>query len=121
MPVIDIEVGQLWADNDKRSRDRGDRQRLRVLAVGVARCKLENEETGNRTWVLKSRMKPTSTGYRLVALAPGAPYDPWAAVDALERLVRRTPFMPAVGGITVTISMEQVTEQQDALRKAGRL
>lgn len=65
-----IEVGQIWADNDPRSRKRNDRQQLEIIGYEnlgpVRKVKLRNLETGKVTAVNIERMKPTSTGYRFV-------------------------------------------------------
>lgn len=65
-----VKVGQLWADNDKREIAKSSRQRLRVVAIDRKSAKpklsLNNEDTGKATWVKLSRMRPNSTGYRLL-------------------------------------------------------
>lgn len=60
-----VKVGQVWADNDKRSADRT----LKVLAVVDGRAlvqEITGRNPGRTTKVSVSRMKPTSTGYKLV-------------------------------------------------------
>ncbi len=48
---------------------------------------------------------------RLIAAAP-------ELYEALAELVHRTPFVPSSGGVTLTISFEQMERQRAALRKA---
>jgi hypothetical protein len=38
-----------------------------------------------------------------------------ALADEMERLIRRTPFVPAPNGISVTIGIDQVADQRIAL------
>lgn len=61
-----VRVGQLWADNDRRESHVNRRQRLRVVKVVDDYARLRDEETGHEGQVLLRRMRPTSTGYRLV-------------------------------------------------------
>jgi hypothetical protein len=63
-----VEVGQIWADNDKRAHGR----ELEVMHVGAARAILRDVTTKRETEVAVSRMRPTSTGYRLVKHADGS-------------------------------------------------
>jgi hypothetical protein len=68
---IEVKVGQVWADNDKRSEGRHVRvvaiERLHRRAV-VRRCSSTGEFTGAQvTRIRLERFKPTSTGYRLVS------------------------------------------------------
>lgn len=72
MNQLDVQVGQMRADNDKRSEGRT----LRVDAVDVryTHCTvLTAATTGGRTGhhvrILIERMRPTSTGYRLIPAA----------------------------------------------------
>jgi hypothetical protein len=65
----EVRVGQVWADNDSRSSGRT----LRVDAVDVryAYCTVltagePGGRTGRHTRIALERMRPTSTGYRLV-------------------------------------------------------
>jgi hypothetical protein len=69
----DVRVGQVWADNDSRSAGRI----LRVDAVDVryAYCTVltaarSGGRAGRRTRIALERMRPISTGYRLVGDAP---------------------------------------------------
>ena len=56
-----VKVGQVWADNDKRSRGR----RVTVLEVGDEKALVT---TGfKKTWIRLTRFRPNSTGYRLVS------------------------------------------------------
>lgn len=71
--MTEVKVGQLWADNDRREARDGKRQHLRVVALGWSQehpqrplAHLNNEDTGVATWVRVDRMRPNSTGYRLV-------------------------------------------------------
>lgn len=59
----EIRVGQIWEDNDKRFGTR----RLRIEQIGVSHVVVENVETRRRTNVAIQRLRPNSTGYRLVA------------------------------------------------------
>lgn len=64
---IKVEVGQVWADNDKRSGVR----RVRVVEVSAQYC-FVLDVGGTRRRILLTRMRPTSTGYRLVRNADGS-------------------------------------------------
>lgn len=61
----EIKVGQIWRDNDKRSRDR----LLRVESVwgGFAYCLVSRNGGAwiGKTRIAVERMRPTSTGYVL--------------------------------------------------------
>jgi hypothetical protein len=88
---VDVEPGQVWADNDWRAEGRT----LRVLSTHAQRwedaerdaqfdhcyalCEVSTDRTpkpgdqyrakpqvGKRTWISFHRFRPTSTGYRLV-------------------------------------------------------
>lgn len=56
-----VKVGQVWADNDKRSRGR----RVTVLEVGDEKALVTTGVT--KTWIRLTRFRPNSTGYRLVS------------------------------------------------------
>jgi hypothetical protein len=62
--VAEVEVGQVWEDCDRRACGR----RLRVEAVfeDLEQVGCRVERTGKLTTISISRMKPGSTGYRLV-------------------------------------------------------
>jgi hypothetical protein len=68
-----VAVGQVWADNDKRSKGR----HVRVVAIEVTlkqavvrACSPTGAFSGGRvTRIALRRFQPTSTGYRLVAPA----------------------------------------------------
>lgn len=69
----DVRVGQVWADNDRRSEGRtvrvdGDDARYAYCAVLTAVT--PGGRTGQRTRIALERMRPTSTGYRLLEDAP---------------------------------------------------
>lgn len=86
-----VRVGQVWADNDKRSAGRHVRVlellppeparphvRAKPARALVARCdpagqtiRLDGKDA--RTRIAVSRFRPTSTGYRLVIDVPPAP------------------------------------------------
>lgn len=74
MAEIEVKVGQVWADNDKRSEGR----HVRVIAIEklhrqavVRPCSPTGDFTGHRvTRIRLDRFRPTSTGYRL----QGGPY-----------------------------------------------
>ncbi|MFI7468183.1 DUF6354 family protein [Nonomuraea sp. NPDC049646] len=72
-----VRVGQVWADNDKRSEGR----RIRVLEVDAThatvtpvdvRGMVDSRTQQRRTRIRLDRFRPTSTGYRLVQEAPDA-------------------------------------------------
>jgi hypothetical protein len=88
-----VRVGQVWADNDKRAAGRkvkvlrlssvfehpklGRYQRdySRKVAVPMAECEVVTERhagsaTGRHVRIRVERMKPTTTGYRLIQDAP---------------------------------------------------
>ena len=62
---VQVKVGQVWKDNDKRSLGR----ELTVVEIAgdYAKCKAT---TGKVTRVRLSRFRPTSTGYALVSDVP---------------------------------------------------
>lgn len=72
MAEVEVRVGQVWADNDKRSEGR----RLRVDEVSsthatVTPVDVHGQPTpsvlrARRTRIRLDRFKPTATGYRLV-------------------------------------------------------
>lgn len=69
MTLPHVRSGQIWADNDKRSKGRT----LRVEAVSArhAQCVVltsatPNGRTGHTVRILLERMKPVSNGYRLL-------------------------------------------------------
>jgi hypothetical protein len=72
--IPDVRVGQVWADNDKRSAGR----HVKVVAIEVTLkqavvrpCTPGGQLTGARvTRIRLARLRPTSTGYRLVSDAP---------------------------------------------------
>lgn len=57
----EVRVGQIWADNDKRSAGRI----VTVLAVNGRHATVRSN-FGKTTSVLLNRFRPTATGYRLV-------------------------------------------------------
>lgn len=66
----EVKVGQVWADNDKRSAGR----HVKVIAIEVLhkqavvrQCTADGQLIGRRvTRIRLDRFRPTSTGYRLV-------------------------------------------------------
>ncbi|WP_435059419.1 hypothetical protein [Streptomyces sp. bgisy060] len=73
MTQPDVRVGQVWADNDKRSE--GRTVRVDEINVRYAYCTVltpptPGGRTGQRTRIALERMRPTSTGYRLLDGAP---------------------------------------------------
>ncbi|MEU8521212.1 hypothetical protein [Streptomyces sp. NPDC048577] len=73
MTQPDVRVGQVWADNDKRSE--GRTVRVDEVDVCYAYCTVLTSatpggRTGQRTRIALERMRPTSTGYRLLDGAP---------------------------------------------------
>jgi hypothetical protein len=82
MDVPEVRVGQVWADNDKRSAGRT----LRIEHIGYedhdgnevppyAACRVLTNKPGCRTGhqvaIRLARFKPISTGYRLVSESDG--------------------------------------------------
>ncbi|MFB6643122.1 DUF6354 family protein [Streptomyces chartreusis] len=74
MTLPDVRPGQIWADNDKRCEGRT----LRVEAVSArhAQCTdltsaAEGGRTGHTVRILLERMRPTTTGYRLLLHSDG--------------------------------------------------
>lgn len=69
-----VVVGQIWADNDWRSKGRT----IRIIEVGPSRAVVEvvtdvgggKPRKRRQTRILLNRLRPTSTGYRLVQDAP---------------------------------------------------
>jgi hypothetical protein len=67
-PIQAVEPGQIWIDNDKRQ---GGRRRLRVVSVEGrwANClvitDIHGDPCSRKVSISVSRMRPTSTGYRL--------------------------------------------------------
>lgn len=71
---IQVKPGQIWADNDKRSKGR----HIRIVAMNGSRALVEqvayNERDGiaaalpgvRQTRIRLDRFRPTSSGYRLV-------------------------------------------------------
>ncbi|GAA0918604.1 hypothetical protein [Nonomuraea longicatena] len=62
-----VQVGQVWADNDKRASGRT----VRVENVDGRYVQVVDSR-GRRSRILIERMRPTSTGYRLLEEAPDA-------------------------------------------------
>lgn len=57
-----VKVGQVWADNDWRSKGR----MVRVLAVDETHATVQDRlGMGRKTRIRLDRFRPTSTGYRL--------------------------------------------------------
>jgi hypothetical protein len=74
METPGIRVGQRWRDNDKRSRNRV----IEIIAVDATHIDakivsddLGPQRVGRKTRIAKARLKPTSTGYRLVSEPDG--------------------------------------------------
>lgn len=67
MTEIEIKVGQIWKDNDKRMYDR----RLRVERVDDTYAYVSTKGamgwTLETTRILKRRMRATATGYKLLS------------------------------------------------------
>ena len=79
--AVEVRVGQVWADNDKRHPGRyvqiaelpsqlyysvGDGYRVAVCRLVVRRSDGAWEPTGRVTRIRLDRFRPTATGYRLV-------------------------------------------------------
>lgn len=58
----EVKVGQVWVDNDSRSKGR----RVRVLEVDATHATVQSPSgQGRKTRIRLDRFRPTSTGYRL--------------------------------------------------------
>ncbi|MER6010207.1 hypothetical protein [Streptomyces bluensis] len=69
----DVQVGQVWADNDERSAGRTvrvDEVDSRYAYCTVLTSAAPGGRTGQRTRIALERMRPTSTGYRLLDSMP---------------------------------------------------
>ncbi|WP_438491793.1 hypothetical protein [Streptomyces asiaticus] len=69
----EVQVGQVWADNDKRSE--GRTVRVNEVDDRYAYCTVltpatPGGRTGQRTRIALARMRPTPTGYRLLGGTP---------------------------------------------------
>lgn len=58
-----VRIGQIWADNDKRSAGR----RVEVVAVDEKHATVKAAGGKRLTRIRLDRFKPTSTGYTLVS------------------------------------------------------
>ncbi|CAM5466122.1 hypothetical protein [Streptomyces aurantiogriseus] len=70
---VGVQVGQVWADNDKRGEGRTvrvDEVDVRYAYCTVLTAATPGGRTGHRTRIALERMRPTSTGYRLLDGAP---------------------------------------------------
>lgn len=63
---IKVAIGQIWASNDRRDYGAGRCQRLRVEGIAEDRVRLLNLDSGRLTTVAVRRLRPNSTGYRLI-------------------------------------------------------
>lgn len=63
-----LAVGQIWEDIDPRGR-----RRFRVVDLTAGHAVVETLSSGRRSRIMRTRFRPTSTGYRLIEQAPGAP------------------------------------------------
>ncbi|MFY1677369.1 DUF6354 family protein [Streptomyces sp. WMMC905] len=73
MTQPDVRVGQVWADNDKRSEGRTvrvDEVDVRYTYCTVLTSATPGGRTGQRTRIALERMRPTSTGYQLLDGTP---------------------------------------------------
>ncbi|MEU3046183.1 hypothetical protein ABZ705_06545 [Streptomyces sp. NPDC006984] len=73
MTQPDVRGGQVWADNDKRSGGRTvrvDEVDVRYAYCTVLTSATPGGSTGQRTRIALERMRPTSTGYRLLDGTP---------------------------------------------------
>ncbi|MFE0642116.1 hypothetical protein ACFW2Y_10985 [Streptomyces sp. NPDC058877] len=69
MSFSDARPGQVWADNDRRSAGRTvrvDEVDTRYAYCTVLTASTPGGRTGQRTRIALERMRPTSTGYRLL-------------------------------------------------------
>ena len=58
-----LQEGQIWEDCDKRVSGR----KLRLIRIGTEWCMFQNLNGGRTTVkILTRRLRPTSTGYRVV-------------------------------------------------------
>jgi hypothetical protein len=60
--MVEVKVGQIWKDNDKRVGDR----RVRIAEITDDKAKVVNLETGKTSKIAIKRFKPNSTGYTLI-------------------------------------------------------
>lgn len=60
-------VGQVWADNDKRSAGR----KVRIISIDATHATVIDMRGKRDTRIRLDRFRPTSNGYRLVDDAPG--------------------------------------------------
>ena len=67
-PIVDIHMGQVWMDNDKRQQGRRSVKVIWVDRV-FALCEVlyDGKPQRRRTLIRLRRFRPTSTGYRLVS------------------------------------------------------
>ena len=63
MTQPDVQVGQIWADNDAR----GIVRQVKVVSLHDGYAVVINQRTGRLTRIRLTRFRPTSTGYRLIA------------------------------------------------------
>jgi len=61
-----VKIGQVWEDCDRRTRGKNPR-RVEIVEISPdgARVKAKSS-AGPTTWIKASRLKPGSTGYKLV-------------------------------------------------------
>lgn len=59
---MEVKIGQIWRDNDKRHTTR----LVEVIAIVGDRAVVFNPATEKRTKIMLKRFKPTSQGYVLV-------------------------------------------------------
>jgi hypothetical protein len=59
---VEPKVGQVWEDCDKRHEGR----QLKIVYIGVIWVSAKDLKTGRRSTILRRRLRPNSTGYRIV-------------------------------------------------------
>ncbi|MGW4467489.1 DUF6354 family protein [Micromonospora sp. NPDC004704] len=72
MNVPAVAVGQVWADNDRRSAGR----KVRIIHVTESHAVVgpaDPKARGRATRIRLDRFRPTTTGYRLLTNADGTP------------------------------------------------
>ena len=71
--VIEVKVGQVWEDWDIRHRESPGRRRIKILEIKDGKAIVQHPSgQGTKTRIRLDRLKPTSTGYKLIEDVPAA-------------------------------------------------
>lgn len=64
----EVKVGQVWQDWDKRFRNDPFPRKVRIMRIDEVgrRAICQNVDTGKETRISLDRLKPTTTGYKLI-------------------------------------------------------